>query len=171
MYALGIPVSQYRRITQVLGHESSYPIAYEDEKQDNDFYLFKFPNIDEYDFRKIVILLKQNGITTIGADNQLTERNIMKLVDILKEQESPEDNSNLEESQLIIDKLKLMLNSWQRKQYNNDKEKWEMFTLDLVELIEDYEEEMSMKGITMDSPLNENLKKRIRTEIKKLMQE
>ena len=95
----------------------------------------------------------------------------MKLVDILKEQESPEDNSNLEEGQLIIDKLKLMLNSWQRKQYNNDKEKWEMFTLDVVELIEDYEEEMSMKGVTMDSPLNENLKKRIRTEIKKLMQE
>ena len=92
----------------------------------------------------------------------------MKLVDILKEQESPEDNSNLEEGQLIIDKLKLMLDSWQRKQYNNDKEKWEMFTLDLVELIEDYEEEMSMKGITMDSPLNENLKKRIRTEIKKV---
>ena len=171
MYALGIPISQYRRTTQVLGHESSYPIAYEDEKQDDDFYLFKFPNIDEYDFRKIVILLKQNGITTIGADNQLTERNIMKLVDILKEQESPEDNLNLEEGQLIIDKLKLMLDSWQRKQYNNDKEKWEMFTLDLVELIEDYEEEMSMKGITMDSPLNENLKKRIRTEIKKLMQE
>ena len=82
MYALGIPVSQYRRTTQVLGHESSYPIAYEDEKQDNDFYLFKFPNIDEYDFRKIVILLKQNGITTIGADNQLRERNIIKLVDI-----------------------------------------------------------------------------------------
>jgi len=141
--------------------------------KDLPFLPFEFENrwIDEYDFKKIVILLKQNGITTIGADNQLTERNIMKLVDILKEQESPEDNLNLEEGQLIIDKLKLMLDSWQRKQYNNDKEKWEMFTLDLVELIEDYEEEMSMKGITMDSPLNENLKKRIRTEIKKLMQE
>ena len=70
MYALGIPVSQYRRTTQVLGHESSYPIAYEDEKQDDDFYLFKFPNIDEYDFRKIVILLKQNGITTISRFNK-----------------------------------------------------------------------------------------------------
>ena len=42
MYALGIPVSQYRRTTQVLGHEASYPISYEDEKQDKDFYLFKF---------------------------------------------------------------------------------------------------------------------------------
>ena len=153
-----------------MGHESSYPIAYEDEKQDDDFYLFKFPNIDEYDFKQIVILLKQNGITTIGADNQLTERNIMKLVDILKELESPEDNSNLEESQLIIDKLELMLNSWQRKQYNNDKEKWEMFTLDIQELIEDYEEETSMRGITMDSPMNEEIKKTIKKELKRLMQ-
>ena len=57
MYALGIPVSQYRRSTQVLGHEASYPIDYEAEKQDEDFYLFSFPNTDEYDFRNIVILL------------------------------------------------------------------------------------------------------------------
>ena len=171
MYALGIPVSQYRRTTQVLGHESSYPIAYEDEKQDDDFYLFKFPNVDEYDFKKIVILLKQNGITTIGADNQLTERNIMKLVNILKEQEGPEDNSNLEEAQGIIDKLKIILDVWQKKQYNNDQERWEMYYMDILELVEDYEEETSMKGVAMNSPLNENLKKRIKKEIKKLMQE
>jgi|TARA_R110000782_G_scaffold155920_1_gene248101 hypothetical protein len=171
MYALGIPISQYRRTTQVLGHESSYPIAYEDEKQDDDFYLFKFPNVDEYDFKKIVILLKQNGITTIGADNQLTERNIMKLVNILKEQEGPEDNSNLEEAQGIIDKLKIILDVWQKKQYNNDQERWEMYYMDILELVEDYEEETSMKGVAMNSPLNENLKKRIKKEIKKLMQE
>ena len=59
MYALGIPVSQYRRTTQVLGHEASYPISYEDEKQDKDFYLFKFPEIDEYDFKDIVVLFLQ----------------------------------------------------------------------------------------------------------------
>ena len=169
MYALGIPVSQHRRCTQVLGHESSVPIDYKAEKQDEDFYLFKFPNVDEYDFRDIVMLLKRNGVTTIGADSQLTERNIMKLVDILKEQESPEDNENLEEAQGIIDKLKRMLDSWQKKQYNTDKEKWEEFTLDVEELIEDYEEETSMKGITMDSPLNESIKKLVRKEIKKLM--
>ena len=67
MYALGIPVSQHRRCTQVLGRERSMPIHYEDEKQDEDFYLFKFPNADEYDFRSIVNLLKRNGITTISA--------------------------------------------------------------------------------------------------------
>ena len=36
MYALGIPVSQYRRCTQVLGHEASEPINYEDEKHMSD---------------------------------------------------------------------------------------------------------------------------------------
>ena len=169
MYALGIPVSQYRRCTQVLGHESSEPIDYKSEKQDEDFYLFSFPNVDEYDFKNIVMLLKSNGISTIGADSQLTERKIMKLVDILKEQEGPEDNADLEEAQGIIDKLKRILESWKKKQYNDDKEKWEEFTLDVEELIEDYEEETSMKGITMDSPLNESIKKLVRKEIKKLV--
>ena len=170
MYALGIPISQYRRCTQVLGHESSEPIDYEAEKQDADFYLFKFPNVDEYDFKEIVILLKGNGITTIGADSQLTERKIMKLVDILNEQEGVEDNANLEEAQGIIDKLKSILETWQKKQYNNDQERWEMYFMDIQELVEDYEEETSMKGITMDSPLNEKLKSTIEKELKKLMQ-
>ena len=170
MYALGIPISQYRRTTQVLGHESSKPIYYEDEQQDADFYLFKFPNIDEFEFRDIVMLLKGNGIVTIGADTQLTERKIMKLVDILNEQESPEDNSNIEEAQGIIKKLKMILDTWQTKKYNNDQERWEMYYLDIEELVDDYEEEMSMKGITMDSPMNEGLKKLVRKEIKKLSQ-
>ena len=30
-------------------------------------------------------LLKNNGVTTIGADEQLTEKNIMKLTDLIKE--------------------------------------------------------------------------------------
>ena len=87
MYALGIPNRQYRRCTQVLGHESANPINYQVEKQEDGFYLFTFPEADEYDFRDIVNLLKKNGITTIGADTQLTEKHIMKLTDLLKEQE------------------------------------------------------------------------------------
>ena len=85
MFALGIPNRQYRRTTQVLGHESSEPIPYQAEKQEDGFYLFMFPQSDEYDFRKIVKLLKVSGITTIGADSQLTEKNIMKLTDLIKE--------------------------------------------------------------------------------------
>ena len=85
MFALGIPNRQYRRTTQVLGHESSEPIPYQAEKQEDGFYLFTFPGCDEYDFRDIVRLLKVSGITTIGADSQLTEKNIMKLTDLIKE--------------------------------------------------------------------------------------
>jgi hypothetical protein len=170
MYALGIPISQYRRTTQVLGHEGTEPIYYEDEQQDADFYLFKFPNIDEYEFREIVLLLKGNGIVTIGADTQLTERKIMKLVDILNEQESPQDNMNIDEAQGIIARLKTILEVWQTKKYNNDQERWEMYYLDIQELVEDYEEEMSMKGITMDAPMNEGIKKLVKREIRKLLQ-
>jgi len=85
MYTLGIPKSQYRRATQVLGYEASRPIPYDAIKQDDGFYMFSFSEADELDFREIVRLLKSNGITTIGADDQLTERQIMKLVDLLKD--------------------------------------------------------------------------------------
>ena len=74
MFTLGIPKSQYRRTTQVLGHESSKPIPYDAIKQEDGFYMFSFPEADEFDFKNIVRLLKLNGITTIGADDQLTER-------------------------------------------------------------------------------------------------
>ena len=83
MYTLGIPKSQYRRTTQVLAHEGSKPIPYDAIKQEDGFYLFSFPDADEFDFKDIVKLLKSNGVTTIGADDQLTEREIMKLVDLL----------------------------------------------------------------------------------------
>ena len=79
MYILGIPERQYRRCTQVLGPEAADPIDYDAVKQDDGFYLFQFPGVDEYGFREIVNLLKANEITTIGADTQLTERKIMKL--------------------------------------------------------------------------------------------
>ena len=81
MYTLGIPNSQYRRASRVLGYESSEPISYDALKQDDGFYMFSFPEADEFDFKKIVKLLKVNGV--IGADDQLTEREIMKLVDLI----------------------------------------------------------------------------------------
>ena len=99
-----------------------------------------------------------------------TERKIMKLVDILNEQESPQDNSDILEAGGIIDKLKKILQVWETKQYSNDQERWEMYFLDIQELVEDFEEETSMKGISMDSPVNENLKKILKKEIRKILQ-
>ena len=84
MFALGIPERQYRRTTQVLGPYMSTPTNYDAIKQDDGFYLFTFPDADENEFRNLVDLLKRNGITTIGADSQLTEKRIMKLADLIK---------------------------------------------------------------------------------------
>ena len=88
MFALGIPKSQYRRANDVLRHDLSDPVTYDKEQQDDGFFLFSFPDMDEYLFREVVMTLKHNGVTCIGADEQLTEKKIMKLVDLidLKEQ-------------------------------------------------------------------------------------
>ncbi len=83
MFTLGIPKSQYRRTTQVLSHGGSKPINHDAVKQEDGFYMFSFPDADEFDFKDIVRILKVNGVTTIGADDQLTERQIMKLVDLV----------------------------------------------------------------------------------------
>ena len=109
MYTLGIPNRQYRRATQVLGSTNSNPIEYDSIDQGDGFYLFSFPEADEYDFRDITKLLKNNGITTIGADDQLSERKIMKLTDLLNEQYDdpyPDGNEGNPEEHPIITKLK-----------------------------------------------------------------
>ena len=51
-YQLGIPRLHYRRATQVLGWEHDTPIEYNAFKQDDGFWLFSFPQADEYDFTK-----------------------------------------------------------------------------------------------------------------------
>tara|TARA_R110002096_G_scaffold408277_1_gene607353 strand:+ start:314 stop:1378 length:1065 start_codon:yes stop_codon:yes gene_type:complete len=92
MYTLGIPNRQYRRTTQVLGPALSNPISYDVIKQNDGFYMFSFLEADEYEFKDIVLLLKNNGITTIGADETLTEKKIMKLTNLLKEQGFEKDS-------------------------------------------------------------------------------
>ena len=145
MYILGIPERQYRRTTQVLGHESAEPIEYNSEKQDDGFYLFQFPNCDEFKFREIVNLLKRNGVTTIGADTQLTEKKIMKLSNLIKkplhEQGSPDEND-------LIDILKNALEKMESQNYRGGGfEACELsnhYLEEIREIIEDYEEETIM---------------------------
>ena len=55
MFTLGIPNRQYRRTTQVLRSEMANPIEYEAVDQKDGFYLFSFPDIDEFDFREAVL--------------------------------------------------------------------------------------------------------------------
>tara|TARA_R110002020_G_scaffold69033_1_gene179999 strand:+ start:360 stop:1580 length:1221 start_codon:yes stop_codon:yes gene_type:complete len=144
-YELGIPGRQYRRTTQVLRHEGTEPIEYEELKQDDGFYIFSFPEADEYDFKNIIRLLKTNGITTIGADTELEkaydlkENKIMKLTDLINEQGSPDENE-------IIDSLKKILERWEDPQYRGGGEELigcprsDHYFEDIRELVEDYEE-------------------------------
>ena len=106
MFALGIPKRQYRRTTQVLGPYMSTPTNYNAIKQDDGFYLFTFPDADEIEFRDLVDLLKRNGITTIGADSQLTEKRIMKLADLIRPLHEEEGNKGAEAARKLIAKLR-----------------------------------------------------------------
>ena len=141
MYTLGIPNREYKRCTQVLGPENANPIEYDAVDQGDGFYLFSFPEMDEYEFKDIVMLLKNNGITTLGADEQLSERKIMKLTDLLKENENP---NRMESADDIIDALEKILETWETKEYESDEARWNEYYLDIEDLVTDYKENQSI---------------------------
>jgi len=153
MYSLGIPERQFRRTTQVLGPEASYPIEFNSLKQNDGFYLFTFPNIDEYDFRDIVMLLKNNGVTTIGADDTLTERNIMKLTDLLKEQGSPDENNLFDELTLWLEKVRANepISLYGGDSIAREKnERTNQYELDIEQMLENFSEDLGQDQIAMD---------------------
>ena len=92
MFTLGIPLKQKRRTLgylsneyfpggmKKLGQQVPYEIISTDRK--GGFFVISFPNMDEYEFRNIVFQLKQQGVTVIGADSQLTEKT-MKLANLV----------------------------------------------------------------------------------------
>ena len=104
-------------------------------------------------------------MTTIGADEELTEKKIMKLTDLLKE--AP----NLGESVYdpILNALKRTLQSWSSKQYIDDKNKWEEFTLDIEELIQDFEEEKPQPAVAVDSYRKSNMPSLEEQKLRKLI--
>ena len=164
MYTLGIPNRQYKRCTQVLGPENANPIEYDAVDQGDGFYLFSFPNVDEYEFKDIVMLLKNNGVSVIGADEQLSERKIMKLTDLLKENENP---NRMESADDIIDALEKILETWETKEYESDEVRGKEYYFDIEELVEDYKENQSMDRPDTDIQTEQKL----RNLIKKIIQE
>ena len=139
MYTLGIPDRQKRR---TLGYLKQSWIDFEEHTAMEGFFDVSFPGMDEDAFRNIVMKLKQQGVTTIGADEVLTERKIMKLTDLITEDFSK--NLDESESENIIQALKNTLQVWETKQYPDDKTRWEEYFIDIEELIQDFEEERSI---------------------------
>ena len=91
MFTLGIPLKQKRRTLGYLSNEYfpggmkklGQQVPYEILSSDDGFFELGFPDMDEDEFRDITFKLKQQGVTVIGADSQLTENNIMKLVNLV----------------------------------------------------------------------------------------
>ena len=107
-YRIGIPKMHQRRAHQVLSNEGASPVEFEAVKQDDGFYIFSFPGADEYDFKKIISLLKLNGINAIGADTaldtayELNERKIMKLKNLLEQNKK---SNRMESAEDVIEKV------------------------------------------------------------------
>tara|TARA_B100000282_G_C31693725_1_gene472790 strand:- start:594 stop:1070 length:477 start_codon:yes stop_codon:yes gene_type:complete len=154
MFTLGIPERQYRRTTTVLSNSRNKPINYEERKEEDGFYIFGFPGIDYDEFKNIVLLLKSNGITTIGADDQLTERNIMKLVNLLKE-ESPAENNFIDDIKMALEKNRDLFNNPMFRTISDIIKNYEMGG--------DEERMMNAPNIT-----EQKLRKLVRDEFKKI---
>ena len=102
MFTLGIPLKQKRRTLSYLSNEY-FPggmkklgqvVDYKILSTDDGFFQLGFPGMDEDEFRDITFKLKQQGVTVIGADSQLTENNIMKLVNLVPLKESLQVTTN-----------------------------------------------------------------------------
>ena len=165
MYTLGIPDRQKRR---TLGYLKQNWIDFEENPGMEGFFDLSFPGMDEDAFRNIVMKLKQQGVTVIGADEKLTEKKIMKLTDLINEEFSK--NLDEHEGDSIITALKNILQVWQTKQYADDKSRWEEYYMDIDELVSDFEEERAM-----DTPSPSQLatlqEKKVRKAIRKLMRQ
>ena len=101
MFTLGIPLKQKRRTLGYLSNEYfpggmkklGQQVPYEILSSDEGFFELGFPNMDEDEFRSITFQLKQQGVTVIGADSQLTEKT-MKLVNLVSLKESLQVTTN-----------------------------------------------------------------------------
>jgi hypothetical protein len=159
MYTLGIPDRLKRR---TLGYLKQNWIDFEESPAMEGFFDISFPDMDEDAFRNIVMKLKQQGVTIIGADEELTERKIMKLTDLITEDFSKNLNEN--DGDTIIQALKNILQTWETKQYADDKSRWEEYYIDIEELVEDFEEER-----VMDTPVPSQLAALQEEKVRKLI--
>ena len=159
MYTLGIPERLKRR---TLGYLKQQFIEFEENPAMEGFFDLSFPGMDEDAFRNIVMKLKQQGVTIIGADEELTERKIMKLTDLIKE----EFSKNLDESDgdTLIQALKNILITWETKRYADDKSRWEEYFMDIQELVNDFEEDRSI-----DNPATSSLANIQEQKVRKLI--
>ena len=110
MFTLGIPLKQKRRTLGYLSNEYfpggmkklGQQVPYEILSSDEGFFELGFPDMDEDEFRNITFQLKQQGVTVIGADSQLTEKT-MKLKNLIPLKEDLQVTTNNGKVAIISD--------------------------------------------------------------------
>ena len=103
---LAVHGKDIKRTNNVLKNDMSEPLDYDYYKQDDGFYMLNFKGIDYDDFKDIVILLKNNGVNAIGGDKtpeEMNERNIIKLADLIKEQQEEARPNRMETAEDVIE--------------------------------------------------------------------
>jgi hypothetical protein len=192
MYTLAIPNSLKKR---TLGFLKQNWINFDEHSSVGGFFDISFPDLDEGGFRDISLKLKQQGVTLIGADTQLTEKKIMKLADLINEQDlgkkvyplgnddGPSQGFKSNDAEEILVDLKNMLKSWETKTYDSPEERYKEYYLDIEDLVKDYEmgmthdyedkeDDEAERAFSVDAPdrYNESVRKTIRKEIKRIFQ-
>ena len=118
-------------------------LEYTAERDGMGFVQFGFPTLDEDEFRNMVFLLKRmDGVTLMGVDSQLTEKNIMKLTSLLTELAPTTEEINQPK---YLDELKRILRVWSNKEYRDDRTKWEEYGIDIAELVQVWDDEIEEK--------------------------
>ena len=140
MYTLGTSEgTQANRVKKYL--EVKYmDLDYTAEPDGEGFVMFRFPTLDEEEFRNMVFLLKRlDGVTLMGVDTQLTEKNIMKLTNLIKEFAPTTQDQNRPK---YLEALRRMLKTWSKKEYKDDIDKWTQFGMDVQQIVDVWEAEI-----------------------------
>ena len=132
-------------------------LEYDMTSDDSGHVIFRFPTLDEEQFRGLVYKLKKvDGVTLMGVDDKLTEKQIMKLANLV-EIESPDENN-------LIDDLKMALEK-NRQMFNNPIFK------SVSDIIRNYEivgDEERMLNLPEKKITEQKLRKLIQNELKRI---
>jgi len=140
MYTLGTSEGTQSKRVQKYLDVKYMDLDYTAEPDGEGFVMFRFPTLDEEEFRSMVFLLKRlDGVTLMGVDTQLTEKNIMKLTNLIKEFAPTTQDQNRPK---YLEALRRMLKIWSRKEYKDDIDKWTQYGMDVQQIVDVWEAEI-----------------------------
>ena len=150
MFRLACPKGVHdNRVITYLKNEKEL-IDHQDFQRDPDdegLVHYTFPGMDEDNFRYIVSQLQNQGVTMIGVDTQLTEKKIMKLTDLIKEEAANPEMSDYPNSYsadnsgwIPVSKLEQIRDEWNNKHqsgyYRDPQHRADEYMMDIEDMID-----------------------------------